>query len=237
MQLQSEDVAFLVWCLGCSLSIHIWITLSISLLDLIRSFPLYVPGKRSISCVCSKVTFLCWMVSFTTGLTSWLDRSRSSIISVICIVSVVIVRNLIVGVRVYLTTVVVVVPLAGTIRIGLGLVFLSIEMTVKTISVKTWFFQWWKIGLSFSGFCCVACCVTVFIFSSFGASKPISCNSFSRCDTYVQLCHSTNSPNYSIYSGEEVFWPKKIAGWSPERQFRMEFVLKIDKFLVRRVED
>ena len=104
MQLLSKDVAFLVQSLSCSLNIHIWIVLNFSLLDLILSFRLSVPGRRSLSCVCSKVTILCGMVSFTTGLKGRVDRSRFSVISGICIVCVGIVKNLFVGVTVCLTT-------------------------------------------------------------------------------------------------------------------------------------
>ena len=45
------------------------------------------------------------------------------------------------------------------------------------------FLQWWEVGLGFSGFWCVTCCVTVFICSSSGAFKPFSSKSLSRYDT------------------------------------------------------
>ena len=80
--------------------------LGISLLDLFLSFPSSVPGRRPISCVCSKVTFLCGMLSFTLGLTRWVDRTRYSVLLFVCFVCVGIVGNLIVGVRIYLTTVI-----------------------------------------------------------------------------------------------------------------------------------
>ena len=140
--------------------------------------------RRSISCVCSKVSFLCGLVSLTTGFTGWVDRSRFSVISVIRIVWVDIVGNLIVGVRVYLTSVIVVVVIAGTIPVVFGLVFLSFGLT-SLVSVVSWFFQWWHTGLRFSGLCCVACCVTVFICSSSGDFQPFSSNSFSSCDTII----------------------------------------------------
>ena len=49
------------------------------------------------------------------------------------------------------------------------------------------FLQWWQAGLCFSGFGFVACCVTVFVFSSSGAFKPFSSNSFSMCVTLCSL--------------------------------------------------
>ena len=56
------------------------------------------------------------MVSFSTGLTGWLDRSRSFVFLNLCIACVGIVGNFIVGVRVGLTTVIVVV-IVSTIRV------------------------------------------------------------------------------------------------------------------------
>ena len=88
MQLRSVVVAFLVLSLGVSLNNLTWIVLGISLLVLILSFRSSVPGRRSISCICSKVIFLCWMISFTTDLTKWVDRSSFSFLSVIFFVCV-----------------------------------------------------------------------------------------------------------------------------------------------------
>ena len=62
--------------------------MSISLLDLVLSFRSSIPGRRSFRCVCSKATFLCGVVSSTTGLAGWEDRSRSSVSLIICIVRV-----------------------------------------------------------------------------------------------------------------------------------------------------
>ena len=58
----------------------------ISLFDLILSFRPSVPGRRSISCVCSKVAFLCGMVNFTTGLIGLVSKSRFSVFLIFCIV-------------------------------------------------------------------------------------------------------------------------------------------------------
>ena len=139
MRLWSENAAFLVQSLVCSLKICIWFVLSISLLGLILSSQPSVPLRRSTNCVCSKVTIFCGMVSFTTGLTGWEDRSWFSVISVVCIVRVDIVGHLIVGVRVCLNTVIVVVVVAGTIRVVLGLVFFSFALTAL-VSKVTWLF-------------------------------------------------------------------------------------------------
>ena len=84
MQLRSEDGAFLVQSLGYSLNIPLCVALGISLLDLILSFWSSDPERQSVRCVCSKVTFLCGMVSFSTGLTGWIDRSRTSVFLILC---------------------------------------------------------------------------------------------------------------------------------------------------------
>ena len=162
--------------------------MSISLLDLVLSFRPSIPRRRSLRCVCSKVTFICGIVSFTTGLSGWIFRSRSSIFLIICIVCVGIV-----GLRVCLTITIINVVIVSTIRVISGWVFFSFELTAL-IPIVTWFLQWWQVGLGFSEFCCVACCVTVFICISSGASKPFSSNLFSRCNTICSLCHSPNAP-------------------------------------------
>ena len=87
-------------------------------------------------CVCSKVAFLCGVVSSTTGLTRCEHRSRSSVSLIICIVRFGIVRNFAVGVRVCLGTTIVVV---GTIRFISGWVFFSFELTALNL-IATWFF-------------------------------------------------------------------------------------------------
>ena len=46
------------------------------------------------------------MVNFTTGLTGWVERSRSSVLLISCIVCVGIVRKIDVGVRVCLTIII-----------------------------------------------------------------------------------------------------------------------------------
>ena len=139
MQVQSEDVAFLVWSLGCSWNIPISVALSISLLGLVLSFRSSSQGRRSIRCVCSNVAFHCGVVSSTTGLTGWVDRSRSSVSPFVCIVRFVIAWNFIVGVGVCLGATIVVVVISGTIRVILDLVFFSFELTTLSLIV-TWFF-------------------------------------------------------------------------------------------------
>ena len=94
---------------------------------------------QSISCISSKLTIICGMVSFTTGLTGWVDRSRFSAFLVICIDCDGFIGNLFVGVRICLTTVFVVVVFAGTLCVVLASVFLSLELR-GLLSIVTWFF-------------------------------------------------------------------------------------------------
>ena len=75
------------------------------------------------------------MVTFTTGLTGWVDRSVFSVFLIFYIVCVGIVDDLFVGVRIYLTTLIVVV-VAGTNQVVLGLVFLSFVL-VALVSIVT----------------------------------------------------------------------------------------------------
>ena len=181
MQLRSEDVAFWVYYLSCSLNIPIWIVLGISLLDLILCLWSSVPGSRCVSCVRSKVTFLSGTVSFTTGVTRWVHRFRSSLFLIICVVCIDIVGNLFVGVRICFTTVIVAV-VDGAIRVLLGFVFLLFKLTAL-VSTVTWLSA---LVTSRFGFFSVLLCGLLrhsFICNSSGASKPFSSNSFSRCDT------------------------------------------------------
>ena len=114
--------------------------MDISLLDLILSFGSSVPGRRSVRCICAKVTFPCRMVSFTTGLTGWVDKSRSSDFLILCNVCVSIVGNFIVGVRVCLTTIIIIIIIIvfiSTIPVISGLVFFSFELTALVL-IMTW---------------------------------------------------------------------------------------------------
>ena len=113
--------------------------MSNSLLDLVLSSGLSFPGRRSASCICSKVAFLCGVVSSTTGLTGWNDRSRSSVFSNICIVRVGVVGNSSVRVRVCLSTTIVIVGIVCTVPVISDLVFFSFELK-PLISIVTWFF-------------------------------------------------------------------------------------------------
>ena len=101
--------------------------------------PVFYSGGRSVRCVCYKVTFLCGVVSSTTGLTGWEDRSRSCVSLIICIVRVGIVWSFIVGVGVCLSTTIVIVGIFGTIRVISGLVFFSFQLTAL-ILIVTWLF-------------------------------------------------------------------------------------------------
>ena len=76
------------------------------------------------------------MVSSTTCLTGWENRSRSSVSLIIYIVSFGIVCNFVVGVGVCLGTAIVIV---GTICVFPGLVFLSFEL-MTLILIVTWIF-------------------------------------------------------------------------------------------------
>ena len=94
-------------------------------MDLFPSFRSPVPGRQSLSYVCSNVTFLCGMVCFTIGLTGLVNKSwfpDFSAFSIVCAGSV---GKPIIGVKVHLNTVINVVVNAGTIRVVLGPVFLS----------------------------------------------------------------------------------------------------------------
>ena len=147
------------------------------MLGLILSFRSSIPGKQSVCCICSKVALLCGVVISTTNLTGWADKSRSSFFFNIRIVCVGIIGNFIFGNTVRLTAINIVV--VGTIRVIPGSVFFSVELKAL-VSIVTWILQWWLVGWGFYEFCCVACCVTVFICSSSRPSKLFSCNSVSR---------------------------------------------------------
>ena len=155
--------------------------MGISSLDLILYFRSPVPGRWFVRCVCSKVAFLSKKASFTTGLIGWVDRSRSSLSSNVCVFSVGIVRNFIVGVDVCLTTIIFVV-IVSTIRFVLGLVFLSFELTAL-VSILAWLFA---VVASWFGFFWVLLRGLLrhkLICSSSGASKPFISHSLSRCHT------------------------------------------------------
>ena len=130
--------------------ITIWVVLRNILLALVLSFRSSISWRRSIRCICSKIAFLCGVVSSTTCLTGWEDRSWSSVSLIIYIVSFGIVCNFVVGVRFRLGTSIVVI---GTICIISCLVFLSFELTALSLIV-TWFLQWWHVGLGLLEFCC-----------------------------------------------------------------------------------
>ena len=122
--------------MGCSLEISVWVVLSIILLALVLSFRSSISWRRSIRCICSKITSLCWLVSSTTCLTGWEERFWSSVSLILYIVSFGIVCNFVVGVRIRLGSSIVV---TGTICKNSCLFFLSFELTALSLIV-TWFF-------------------------------------------------------------------------------------------------
>ena len=163
MQLRIGDVAFLVQCLGSTLNIPNCVALGIFLLDLVLSLRSSNPGRRSVCCIGSKVTLLCGMVSFTTGLTGWMNRSKSSLFLTVCIVCVGIVGNFFVVGVIFVWP-----PPLLLLLLSAVLVFFRAWFSCR-LSWRHWFryipgfLQWWQVDLGFSEFCCMACCVTVFI--------------------------------------------------------------------------
>ena len=102
--------------------------MSISLWGLVLSFRSSISGRRSVRCLCSKVTILCGVVSVTKGLTGWVDRSRSSLFLNFCIACVGIVGKFIVRVRVCNSSSIVFVAIVGSIRFISGWVFSSFKL-------------------------------------------------------------------------------------------------------------
>ena len=160
------------------------------------------------------------MVSFTTGPSGWVDRSRTSFSLNICNVCVGIVGKFIVGVRVCLRTTIVIVVIVGTIRVISGWVSFSFELT-PLVSLVSWFLQWWKVGLGFSEFSCVGCCVTFFICKLLGAFKPFNSISFSRCDPICSYVPFSKCAWLVDLFRWGTFWHLWTARWSLERQLLM----------------
>ena len=169
MHLRSDDVSFLVYGLGWSLTTYVWFVLSISLLNLFLSFRPSIPARRFLSYVCTKVTSLCGIVSYTTGgFTSWVYRSGFPVFLIVCFDCIGIVKDFIIGVRACLTTLFVVV-FAGKIRVALGLVFFSFELTAL-VSIVTRFFA--VVASWFGSFWVLLCgllrhCIYLQLFLSF----------------------------------------------------------------------
>ena len=96
-----------------------------------------ISWRRFIRCICSKIAFLCGVVSSTTCLTGWQDRSWSSVSLIICIVFFGFVCNfVVVGDGVCLGASIVFV---GKICVISGLVFLSFELTALILIVTLFF--------------------------------------------------------------------------------------------------
>ena len=107
------------------------------LLILALSCPSLMPMTRSVCCIGSNIVFLCGMVRFATGLKGWVDSSRFSVNSDVCIV---IIANtnviFVVAVRVGLATAII---LAGSVFFAFVLVFLFFDLTAL-VSIVAWFF-------------------------------------------------------------------------------------------------
>ena len=158
--------------------------MSNSLLDMVLFLRSPIPGRVSVRCVSSKVSFLCGVVSFTTGLTGCVDRSKSSLFLKVCVVGVGNVGSFVVGVRDCLTiTIIVVVVVVSTICVffGIGLFLLRIDGTDSDSDLV--FCNGGKLVCIFQSFVVWLVASECLFCSSSGASKPFSSNSFSRCDT------------------------------------------------------
>ena len=189
MQLRSEDVVFLLQCLGCGLNTPIWVALSISLLHFVLSFGSSNPVRQSNRCICSELTFLCGVVSFTTGLTGWVHRYRSSVFLIICVVCVGIIVNFIVGVRFCLISIIVVI--FGPIRVISSLVVFSFELTAL-VPIVTWLSA--MVASWFGLFGVLLCCLlrhSVY-FHFIRGFQRFSSNSFSRCDAICSYVPFSN---------------------------------------------
>ena len=110
-----------------------------------------MPGRRSIRCIGSKVTFLCGVVCFSTCLTGWVNSFRLSFSSVVVSIIVVVVDITVlvrgVGVTVFVSRVSLVV----------ASLFLLFFQQATLISVMSWFFTvvalWFgSFGISVCGF-------------------------------------------------------------------------------------
>ena len=152
-----------------------------------------------------------------------LDSPWFSIISVVYVVCVGIVGNVVVGVRVCSTTVVVLV-IAGKISSSLGVAELSFELTTL-ISVMAWPFA---VVTSWFGFRRIWFCGLLRHSSHlqfFGASKQFSSNSLSRFETicsYVPISKCKWSIDFFSWGG---IWHIWNALWSLEWQLRMRLLL------------
>ena len=166
VQIFSDHVAFLVKMLGRCLETFIcvfWYVLSLILTLPCRSF---LPGVEwwSVSCVGSKTAFLCAVVLFPTCLTRWVDNSW--FLAFLLFVAVVVV----VAFRVILCCTAV--AFASTSLGASNLFFLSLELT-SLIAIVPWLFTVMAYRFGFLRLVFVACRVTVFIWNSSAASKPL----------------------------------------------------------------
>ena len=153
MHLRCKKVVLPFHILCCSLSTVLWTNLIITLLCLIVSFRSSILGRRSSSCVCSKVALLNEMVVFLTSLTRWFDCPWLFVISVVCLVCIGFVGRFFIGVRVCLTTVFVN-GVARTVCLIFVWVFLSFQLTALILAV-TWLFQ---AGTCWFGFSWILLC-------------------------------------------------------------------------------
>ena len=227
MQLPNEVVAFLVQSLGCSWNIALWIVLGISLLDLIPSFWPCVPCRRSISCVHSNVTFVSEIVSFTTGFTGWVDRSRISFFCLFVLIALLLLR-------IFLWELEFVWPLLVMLLFLPALFVLSWAWSFSRWSWWHWFLwwpgllQWWQVGLCFSGFWDFVgwLFVSHYLYAAnLELPNHLMATPFQDVTQFVHMCDSPNEPDQSFSPGGEAFCHIKIAQYSPDRQLQMHLSL------------
>ena len=131
--------------------------------------------------------------------------------------------------------------LFSTLLLGLQFVWaLPLVLLALFVFFRAWFFsrlswrqwfwqwpgfsQWWLVGLGLSEFCCGACCVTVFMGISSGASKSFRSNSLSRCNTICSYAPFSKCAWLFDFFRWEAFWHRWIARWSLELHLRMRLL-------------
>ena len=163
------------------------------------------------------------MVSFTTGLTGWIDRPRSSVFLINCIVCGGIVGNFIVGVRVRLISIITVVIISTIVLFGrdLSLVWVNgtdfySDMAFCKDGNLVWAFLSFVVRLVAS-----QCLSAVHVeLPNHSVLTP-----FQDATQSVLMCHSPNVLGWLISSGGEVFWHTWIVQLLLERQLRMRLSL------------
>ena len=110
---RSENVAFLVEMLGCSLDTTSYTVVCVLFLRFV------LPGRWPVCCIGSNVTSLCGVVRFATCLTGRVESSRFSVIFVI------------VGVRVVCVTI----DISSIIWVAVNLLFLHHSVHLSFIKI------------------------------------------------------------------------------------------------------